>query len=418
MALQVSPDASPVNTPRDESRSLLSNASSEVDEEEQEKKKREAFSRSVKVVFASTLPYVGYALLCVGALLFAPTLPTMVAHSLGPESSPGASQQQSSGESRHKVAGELWVDRNLRKRTDSGKTAIADAQTATKSPEVAGKVEAKTVTEAPVEAKPAMEDTTAKPPVDTTAKPPVVITDGAQEPKRWIPVIDPSQESFYTAAGLAAFTATWGLFILHLGRKLVWELESEREKNANQIKGVQDSIAQAKKDRQEERMREIEKKRAIKKQKEQAKLRREAAKKGKSIAVANDDDDEIIKIKKKEYSEFFQAAMKGDVEGVKFWVSEKVVLDHLEYGQSALHLAVYYGQIGTVKALVEAKADINMTNHEYETPLQVALSNGQISVPTTTPSELPAELYEPKSVLQYLRQQGARLEAYDFDVVY
>jgi len=71
----------------------------------------------------------------------------------------------------------------------------------------------------------------------------------------------------------------------------------------------------------------------------------------------------------------FQAVVRGDYEAVRGIVRSDPDAVHAKVesnGETALHLAVWYGHIAMAKALVEAGADVNAVTVVDDTPLAYA----------------------------------------------
>ncbi|KAJ2610117.1 palmitoyltransferase akr1 [Coemansia sp. RSA 1365] len=89
-------------------------------------------------------------------------------------------------------------------------------------------------------------------------------------------------------------------------------------------------------------------------------------------------------VAKSEDEVFWEAAQKGDLEKVRYFVEEKdISIDKIdERGNSVLHLAVLGGSMDVIRYLVEErKANVNVISKEYDaTPLFWAISHQRLNI--------------------------------------
>jgi ankyrin repeat protein len=92
------------------------------------------------------------------------------------------------------------------------------------------------------------------------------------------------------------------------------------------------------------------------------------------------------------------AAEAGDLFMVKSLLSQGVRIDRPEprrFGWTPLHAAVFWNRTNVVQYLVDAGANVNLTNRTGETPLMMAITRGDDAIFT----------------VQYLIDHGANLDA-------
>jgi len=75
-----------------------------------------------------------------------------------------------------------------------------------------------------------------------------------------------------------------------------------------------------------------------------------------------------------------RAAAFGDTREVKRLIEKGALLDEEIFGWTALHAAVWYGHANAARALIEAKASLDLTNAEGLTALGSAISKKNIAI--------------------------------------